>query len=110
VVVIVVSSLLVIGEFDEVRVFAVGLGVCYFMLSIDEMVCEGYRVNVGDCCFFCKVELFDVFGLLVDEFGVVAIVMGTNVDDVLVGFCFGIWVVVECGVLMLLCDSGFIKV
>ncbi len=40
-----------------------------------------YRRNAPDRCFQCKDELFDALGPLVARFGVAAVAVGTNADD-----------------------------
>lgn len=85
------------------------LGVRVFTPETHEMEREGYRVNSGDRCYFCKAELLDVLGPLAARHGLAEVATGTNADDAVVGFRPGIRAADERGAITPLRDAGLTK-
>jgi uncharacterized protein len=104
-----VSPSLATGELDDAAAFAADLGVRHRAPRTAEMEREGYRVNAGNRCYFCKAELLDVLAPLAAEFGLAAIATGTNADDALSGFRPGIRAADERGALTPLRDAELTK-
>ncbi|MET1057975.1 MAG: ATP-dependent sacrificial sulfur transferase LarE [Nocardioides sp.] len=97
------------AERDPARAFAEALGVRLLTPQTHEMEREGYRVNDGDRCYFCKAELLDVLGPLAAEHGLAAVATGTNADDARAGFRPGIRAASERGAATPLQDAGLTK-
>ncbi|MGH8791880.1 MAG: ATP-dependent sacrificial sulfur transferase LarE [Stackebrandtia sp.] len=89
--------------------FAAGLGVRHLTPSTGELDREGYRVNAGDRCYFCKSELMDVLAPLAAEQGTAYVATGTNADDAIAGFRPGIKAATERGAVTPLRDAGLTK-
>jgi pyridinium-3,5-biscarboxylic acid mononucleotide sulfurtransferase len=104
-----VSGSLATGELTAGADFARGLGVRHLTPSTEELSRAGYRANAGDRCFFCKAELLDVLAPVAAEFGLAAVVTGTNADDAVAGFRPGIRAADQRGAVAPLRDSGFSK-
>lgn len=104
-----VSPSLAGAELDDAARFASELGVAHLTPRTDEMSREGYRANAGDRCYFCKAELMDVLGPLVERLGVPYVATGTNADDAAGGFRPGIRAAAERGAITPLRDAQLTK-
>jgi len=73
------------GELQQVKDFVAGLGVKHVLLTTGEIEDPRYRENRGDRCYFCKKALYEELERelprLIGDCSRVAIVDGTNVDD-----------------------------
>ena len=103
------SGSLPMSEREPALAFARDLGVAVFTPETDELAREGYRVNDGDRCAFCKAELLDVLGPLAATHGYDAVATGTNADDARAGFRPGIRAAAERGAVTPLLDAGLTK-
>lgn len=114
-----VSASLPTAELAAAADFAASLHVRHETPRTDEMAREGYRVNAGDRCYFCKAELLDVLTPLARSLGTagssgaagapMAVATGTNADDVVAGFRPGIRAANERGAVTPLADAGLTK-
>ena len=89
--------------------FAASLGVRHEQPRTDELSREGYRMNAGDRCAFCKAELVDVLTPLAARLGIADVVTGTNADDLRAGFRPGIRAAAERGAWAPLARAGMTK-
>lgn len=96
-------------ELVAAREFAEGLGVRHVRPRTDELSRDGYRMNSGDRCYFCKAELLDVVGPLAEREGFAHVATGTNADDAVAGFRPGIRAAAERGAVTPLRDAGLTK-
>lgn len=96
-------------ELVAAREFAEGLGVRHARPRTDELARDGYRMNDGDRCYFCKAELLDVLGPLAEREGYDHVATGTNADDAAAGFRPGIRAAAERGAVTPLRDAGLAK-
>jgi uncharacterized protein len=104
-----VSPSLPSSERDLAAEFAASLGVRHEQPRTDELSREGYRVNAGDRCAFCKSELVDVLTPLAARLGIADVVTGTNADDLRAGFRPGIRAAAERGAWAPLARAGMTK-
>lgn len=88
--------------------FAAALGARHLLIEAHELEREGYARNVGDRCYHCKTELFDLAVAKAAELGVRWVVDGTIVDD-LSGHRPGLVAAREHGVRHPLVEAGFTK-
>jgi uncharacterized protein len=104
-----VSPSLPAAELTAASEFAAALGVRHLTPPTDEMSRDGYRVNAGDRCHFCKAELLDVLAPLAAQYGLPHVATGTNADDAVAGFRPGIRAAAERGAVTPLLDAGLTK-
>ena len=104
-----VSPSLAARELEDARQFAAALGVRHITPETHELAREGYLVNGGDRCYFCKAELLDVLTPLAEVHGVRHVATGTNADDAKAGFRPGIRAASERGAVTPLREAGFTK-
>ncbi len=76
-----VSPSLPVSEKLEATRIARNLGARHELVDSNEIEREDYRKNGADRCFHCKTELYEIASLKRDEWGVVEVLNGTNVDD-----------------------------
>ena len=69
------------GEIRDASEVARSLNVRHEVLETNELERPGYRANLGDRCFHCRSELFDLLRALAVERGCDAIAYGAIVDD-----------------------------
>lgn len=73
------------SELKQVTDFVAGLGVQHVLLKTGELEDPHYQANRGDRCYFCKKALYEALERelpnLIGDCSLVAIVDGTNVDD-----------------------------
>jgi pyridinium-3,5-biscarboxylic acid mononucleotide sulfurtransferase len=77
-----VSESLATGELEEAQSLARTIGIAHHVIHTEEFTNAAYLRNESDRCYFCKSELYDCLGKMLEEFGVDVIVPGTNTDDV----------------------------
>jgi uncharacterized protein len=104
-----VSASLPGAELAGARAFAADLGVRHHTPATEELSREGYRVNGGDRCYFCKAELLDVLVPLATALRLARVATGTNADDARAGFRPGIRAAAERGAVTPLLDAGLTK-
>jgi uncharacterized protein len=104
-----VSPSLPASERVGAEAFAASLGVRHEFPRTDELSREGYRVNAGDRCAFCKSELIDVLTPLAARLGIADVVTGTNADDLRAGFRPGIRAASDRGAWAPLARAGMTK-
>jgi uncharacterized protein len=104
-----ISSSLPAAELEPARRFAERLGVRHLTPHTHEIEREGYQVNNGDRCYFCKSELVETLQPLADKLGIDAIATGTNADDAVAGFRPGIRAAYERGAVTPLERVGLTK-
>jgi uncharacterized protein len=105
-----VSPSLASGELERAASYAASLGVRHLTPQTHELDREGYVVNAGNRCYFCKSELVDVLTALDDVTAGATVLTGTNADDVRAGFRPGIAAADERGAHAPLRDAGLTKV
>jgi uncharacterized protein len=96
-------------ELAAAREFARGLGVRHLAPRTHELDRDGYRVNAGNRCFFCKAELLDVLNPVAEHLELAHVATGTNADDAVAGFRPGIRAADERGAVAPLRDAGLGK-
>ena len=69
------------GELAEARALAALVGARLIERDTDELADPAYAANAPDRCRHCKAELFDVCQVVADELGLVAVLDGTQADD-----------------------------
>ena len=75
------SPSLPIGELDEARELAAGIGIRHEVIRTDEFESPEYIANSGNRCFHCKDTLYSHIDAIRDRLGVDVIVNGANLDD-----------------------------
>lgn len=76
-----VSPSLAPGEHDDAVSIAKGIGADHRLVETKEIDDPSYQANAPDRCFHCKSELYRVAAAKRVEWGLDAIVNGTNTDD-----------------------------
>jgi uncharacterized protein len=104
-----VSGSLPAAEREQARQYASDLGVQYVEAETHELEREGYRLNAGDRCYFCKAELVDVLNPIALGLGLAAVATGTNADDAGAGFRPGIRAAAQRQAVTPLLDAGLTK-
>lgn len=69
------------AELASARRFAAHIDVVLEVVATDEMDRQGYRVNDGERCYFCKQALFDAMELVARRRGLAALAYGAIADD-----------------------------
>ncbi|MRG95017.1 ATP-dependent sacrificial sulfur transferase LarE [Polyangium spumosum] len=103
-----VSPSLAPGEHDEAIAVARSIGADHRLVSSNEIEDPGYVANNPDRCFHCKSELYRIASQKRAEWGLAAILNGTNVDD-LGDYRPGLEAARLAGVVSPLVDLGFTK-
>lgn len=103
-----VSPSLAPFEREEAVAVARALGADHRLVESHEIDDPDYRKNASDRCFHCKSELYRIAAAKRAEWGLAAIVNGTNVDD-LGDYRPGLEAAREAGVVSPLVDAGFAK-
>jgi uncharacterized protein len=75
------SASLATGELDAARELARQIGIRHEVIVTDELSRPGYTRNAPDRCFHCKTELYTRLTALAAEWGLAAVLNGTNADD-----------------------------
>jgi len=68
-------------ERDQASAFCRSIGMRHEVVDAHELEREGYRANLGDRCYFCKTELFELSTLWADRLGMQWVMDGTITDD-----------------------------
>ncbi|MEE2789625.1 MAG: ATP-dependent sacrificial sulfur transferase LarE [Myxococcota bacterium] len=68
-------------ELDEARQFAADIGAEMIEVPTEELARPAYRANLGDRCYHCKSELFEVAHRFAKDHGVKHICYGAIPDD-----------------------------
>jgi len=76
-----VSPSLAGSELDDARRVAAALGADHRVVQSDELSDPGYQQNGPDRCFYCKSELYRIAEAKARDWGLAAILNGTNLDD-----------------------------
>jgi len=76
-----VSPSLADSELDDARRVAAALGADHRVVQSDELSDPGYQQNGPDRCFYCKSELYRIAEAKARDWGLAAILNGTNLDD-----------------------------
>jgi uncharacterized protein len=96
-------------ETEDAKRVADTLGVRHAVVETNELDLPAYRANVGDRCFHCRTELFDVLSRISISSGIEAVAYGAIVDD-LGEHRPGMEAARKMGVLAPLLDAGICKV
>lgn len=75
------SPVFVEREAQEASELARYLGARHELLETDQLTLEGFVVNAGRRCYFCRVDLFSKLALMARQRGIPYVVDGTVVDD-----------------------------
>jgi uncharacterized protein len=75
------SPSLAASDLDAARRTARDLGARHEVVATRELERPAYRVNRGDRCFHCRVELFEALGRLARERGLRRVMYGAIADD-----------------------------
>ncbi|MSQ02805.1 MAG: ATP-dependent sacrificial sulfur transferase LarE [Myxococcales bacterium] len=102
------SESLTAEEREAAAAVAASFGARHVVLSSQELDRPGYRDNVGDRCYHCKTELFELAEAFARREGYAAVVDGTVLDD-LAEHRPGLRAAAELGVLHPLVEAGFDK-
>ncbi len=103
-----VSPSLAPGEHEEAVEVARSIGADHRLVSSNEIEDPGYVANNPDRCFHCKSELYRIASVKRAEWGLAAILNGTNVDD-LGDYRPGLEAARLAGVVSPLVELGFTK-
>jgi uncharacterized protein len=103
-----VSPSLAPGEREEAAEVARSIGADHRFVESHEIEDPGYVANNPDRCFHCKSELYRIAVAKRAEWGLAAILNGTNVDD-LGDYRPGLQAAKEAGVVSPLVELGFTK-
>ncbi|UQA59389.1 ATP-dependent sacrificial sulfur transferase LarE [Polyangium aurulentum] len=103
-----VSPSLAPGEREEAAEVARSIGADHRFVESHEIEDPGYVANNPDRCFHCKSELYRIAVVKQAEWGLAAILNGTNVDD-LGDYRPGLQAAKEAGVVSPLVELGFTK-
>jgi uncharacterized protein len=103
-----VSPSLPPGELEQAQALARAIGALHRIVESREMDDPNYVANHSDRCFYCKSELYRLAQAKVGEWGLGAIVNGTNCDD-LGDYRPGLEAAKNAGVKSPLVDCGFSK-
>jgi uncharacterized protein len=103
-----VSPSLAPAEREEAMEVARKIGAEHRLVASNEIEDPHYIANNPDRCFHCKSELYRIAQAKREEWGLLAIVNGTNVDD-LGDYRPGLEAAKEAGVLSPLVELGFTK-
>ena len=76
-----VSPSLPPGELDQAVELAREIGAVHRTVASNEMADPRYVANATDRCFYCKSELYHIAQAKQREWGLAAILNGTNRDD-----------------------------
>jgi uncharacterized protein len=103
-----VSPSLAPGEREEAVDIARAIGADHRLVESSEIEDPDYVKNAPDRCFYCKSELYRIAAVKREEWGLAAIVNGTNADD-LGDYRPGLEAAKKAGVVSPLVDLGFTK-
>jgi len=103
-----VSPSLPPGELDDAEALAREMGVVHRVVASREMEDPRYVANNTDRCFYCKSELYEIAEVKRREWGLDALLNGTNCDD-LGDYRPGLTAARNAGVKSPLVDCGFSK-
>lgn len=68
-------------ELDEAKAFCEKEGIRHVVVESEELQIEGFAKNPVNRCYLCKRELFEKIMEIAKEYGMEAIVEGSNMDD-----------------------------
>ncbi|HLV20397.1 MAG TPA: ATP-dependent sacrificial sulfur transferase LarE [Polyangiaceae bacterium] len=103
-----VSPSLPDGERAEAARIAAAIGAEHRFVASNEIERPGYVDNGPDRCFHCKTELYDIARAKCEEWGLAAVLNGTNTDD-LGDYRPGLEAAADASVQSPLVDAGFNK-
>lgn len=103
-----VSPSLAPGEKDEAIAVAAQIGADHRLVASSEIEDPSYAANNADRCFHCKSELYRIAVAKRAEWGIAAILNGTNLDD-LGDYRPGLEAARQAGVVSPLVELGFTK-
>ncbi|MDI3287772.1 ATP-dependent sacrificial sulfur transferase LarE [Polyangium sp. 15x6] len=103
-----ISPSLAPGEHEDAVAVARSIGADHRLVASNEIEDPGYVANNPDRCFHCKSELYRIAAQKRAEWGLSAILNGTNVDD-LGDYRPGLEAARLAGVVSPLVDLGFTK-
>src|SRR5689334_2141898 len=103
-----VSPSLPPGELDYAKALAKEIGAVHRIVSSNEMDDPRYVANNSDRCFYCKSELYEIAESKRQEWGLAAMLNGTNCDD-LGDYRPGLVAAQNAGVKSPLVECGFSK-
>src|SRR5689334_12307019 len=103
-----VSPSLAPHEKEEAVAVAAQIGADHRLVESNEIDDPSYAANNPDRCFHCKSELYRIAVVKRAEWGLAAIVNGTNLDD-LGDYRPGLEAAKQAGVVSPLVDAGFTK-
>lgn len=103
-----VSPSLPPGELEQAEELARSIGALHRVVQSREMDDPNYVANASDRCFYCKSELYRIAQTKQSEWGLAAILNGTNCDD-LGDYRPGLEAAKNAGVTSPLVDCGFTK-
>ncbi len=103
-----ISPSLAPGEREEASEVARRIGAEHRLVESQEIEDPGYVANNPDRCFHCKSELYRIASAKQAEWGLAAVVNGTNVDD-LGDYRPGLDAARQAGVVSPLVELGFSK-
>lgn len=103
-----VSPSLAPSEREDAARIAGVIGATHRFVESHEIERDGYVQNGPDRCFHCKTELYEIARVKCREWGLEAILNGTNADD-LGDYRPGLTAASDAGVLSPLVELGFTK-
>lgn len=68
-------------ELEETKRLAAAIGIGHIIVRTKELERADYRANLGDRCYYCKSELYEVCWNKAKELGIGTVLNGTNLDD-----------------------------
>ncbi|OHB68011.1 MAG: TIGR00268 family protein [Planctomycetes bacterium RBG_13_63_9] len=76
-----ISASLAVGELDEAKEVARGIGIRHEVVETGELSIPEYQANTAERCYHCKSELFGRIETLARRVGVAVVADGSNRDD-----------------------------
>jgi pyridinium-3,5-biscarboxylic acid mononucleotide sulfurtransferase len=95
-------------EFNEASEYIKGIGAKHIVIVSEELDIEGFSKNPTNRCYFCKKELFTKVREIADQYGINAVLDGSNFDDI-GDYRPGMTAAKEIGVVSPLKEAGFTK-
>jgi uncharacterized protein len=95
-------------EFNEAKAYIEKIGAKHIVIVSEELEIEGFSKNPTNRCYFCKKELFSKVREVANEYGINAVLDGSNFDDT-GDYRPGMQAAKELGVVSPLKESGMTK-
>lgn len=68
-------------ELEEAKQFCATRGIRHIIVESEELDIDGFRNNPKNRCYLCKHELFEKILSIANDYGILAVAEGSNLDD-----------------------------